>query len=412
MSRTDSLLARWPGAIAVISLAQLLGTSLWFSANGAGPSLMVEWQASASDIGWLTSAVQIGFILGTLVMSLSGLADRFRATAMFVAASIAGAAFNSCFAWFATGVLDAAIYRFLVGVALAGIYPIGMKLLVSWVAERRGWGLSLLVGMLTLGTALPHGMRWGGAGLDWRIVASASSILALAGAVLVHLLGDGPYGAKPSERGRSATGWSQVVSAFRVPAYRAAAFGYFGHMWELYAFWTVLPLLLAATLASGVGQSNSASALAFLVIAAGTPGCILGGLLSMRVGSARVAAGALLTSGLSGTAFLLGWRHWPDGVLVVLLVIWGASVVADSPHFSALSAQACDPGSVGTALAIQNSLGFALTIVSISAVTALFERVGPDAAWLLVAGPLAGLRLLRPALHPDGTRDLPARPWP
>lgn len=132
-----SRLARWPGPITVVSAAQLLGTSLWFSANGAGPSLMREWQASAADIGWLTSAVQLGFIMGTLLMSLTGIADRFRATTLFVAASIAGAAFNACFAWFSGGLVDAAVYRFLVGLSLAGIYPVGMKLLVTWCRIAR-----------------------------------------------------------------------------------------------------------------------------------------------------------------------------------------------------------------------------------------------------------------------------------
>ena len=384
----------------MISLAQLLGTSLWFSANGAGPNLMREWHATASDIGWLTSAVQVGFILGTLLLSLTGMADRFRAATLFVAASFAGAAFNLCFAWLSTGIADAAIYRFLVGVALAGIYPVGMKLLVTWVPQRPGWALSLLVSMLTLGTALPHALRWGGAGFDWRLVASTSSLLAVVGALLVHLLGDGPYGSTGSKPGSpQGSGWTRILSTFRVPEFRAAAFGYFGHMWELYAFWTILPLVITATLARGGAKESDVSAMTFLIIGAGTLGSIAGGLLSRRFGSARVAAVALAASGVSGAVFLLGWQHLPSAALIAVLAVWGAAVVADSPHFSALSAQAADPKNVGTALAIQNSIGFAITIVSIGLVTALFERAGPDAAWVLVAGPLVGLWLFRPLLR-------------
>lgn len=359
---------------------------------------MREWHASGADLGWLTSAVQVGFILGTLLMSLTGIADRFRATTLFVAASLAGAVFNACFAWLSAGLVDAAVYRFLVGLALAGIYPVGMKLLVTWVPDRPGWALSLLVGMLTLGTALPHAFRWGGAGLDWRMVAGASSVLALLGAVLVHLLGDGPHGGA-STGTTAAPGWRRIASAFRLPDFRAAAFGYFGHMWELYAFWTLLPLLITATVARDANAPGAASALSFLIIAAGTGGCIAGGFWSRSVGSARVACFALATSGISGAVFLLGWQHLPTGVLLGVLVVWGAAVVADSPHFSALAAKAADPQSVGTALAIQNSIGFAITIVSISAVTALFDRAGPAAAWVLVAGPVVGLWGFRPLLR-------------
>lgn len=268
--------------------------------------------------------------------------------------------------------------------------------------DRPGWALSLLVGMLTMGTALPHAVRWGGADLDWRMVVGASSLLALLGAVLVHLLGDGPQCASAGTAGAAAVrGWRHIVSAFRLPDFRAAAFGYFGHMWELYAFWTLLPLLVAATVARDADAPGVVSAIAFLIIAAGTAGCIAGGLWPRRVGSARVAAVALATSGISGAVFLLGWQHLPAGVLLAVLAVWGASVVADSPHFSALSAKAADPRSVGSALAIQNSTGFAITIASISVVTALFEHVGPAAAWILVAGPVLGLWTFRPLLRRD-----------
>ena len=382
----------WP--VATIALAQLLGTSLWFSANSATDDLMRAWQASAADIGWLTSAVQSGFILGTLFMALGGLADRYRASRIFVCSAIAGALFNAGFVWLSEGLASAMLFRFLVGLSLAGIYPVGMKLIVSWAPERTGQALAQLVAMLTLGTALPHGLREVGAELPWQAVILASSGLALLGALLILWLGDGPHLPDARQRQATASGAGRratVLDAFRLPRFRAAALGYFGHMWELYAFWTVVPLLVSHSVLAAEYGVLGVSGMAFGIIAVGALGCLVGGLLSRRLGSARVALGALAGSGLCALLFALFWEGLPAPALGLLLLVWGATVIADSPQFSALAAQACPRELVGAALAIQNSIGFAITVVSIAATTALFERVGLNAAWLLVPGPIFGL---------------------
>lgn len=390
-------MARRPSPVAIISLSQLFGTSLWFSVNSAAGDLGWDWDVTPADIGWLTTAVQAGFILGTLTLSLSGLADRIRASTLFAVCAVAGAAFNAGFALLADGVADGMIYRFLVGLALAGIYPIGMKLIVSWEPQRTGSALALLVGMLTLGTALPHALRALGAGLPWQQIILASSGLALLAAGIVRALGDGPH-LRPAltESGavsRPPPPRPSRFAAFRIPAFRASAFGYFGHMWELYAFWTLVPMLVADTLINRTDglEERLGPALSFTVIAAGAAGCLAGGWLSQRIGSAAVAALALTVSGGCIVLFGLGWRGLPPEVLLCLLLVWGAAVVADSPQFSALSARACPPQMVGGALSVQNSAGFALTVVSIALTGRLFSLLGPDTVWILLPGPVLGL---------------------
>ncbi|MBB3189977.1 MFS transporter [Halomonas cerina] len=390
---TDTKRHVWP--VATIAIAQLFGTSLWFSTNSAADDLMSAWQISAGDIGWLTSSVQVGFILGTLVMALGGLADRYRASRIFVCSAVAGGLFNAGFAWLSEGLASAMLLRFLVGVSLAGIYPVGMKLIVSWAPERTGQALAQLVAMLTLGTALPHGLREMGADLPWQAIISASSVLALLGALLIHWLGDGPH--LPDARQRKSLSLTEterratVLEAFRVPRFRAAALGYFGHMWELYAFWTVVPLLVSHTVLASEYAMLGVSGMAFGIIGIGALGCVVGGWLSRRIGSAKVALGALAASGVCALVFALSWQELPAIVLALLLLVWGATVIADSPQFSALAAHACPRELVGAALAMQNSIGFAITVVSIAATTTLFEHVGLNAAWLLVPGPVVGL---------------------
>jgi len=378
--------------VPAIVLAQLFGTSLWFSANSAADDLIRTWGIDPADIGTLTNAVQLGFILGTLTFAISGLADRYPASRIFAVCAILGALGNAAFALFATGMAVGVPLRFAVGFCLAGVYPLGMKLVVSWVPERAGAALAQLVGMLTLGTALPHGIRLAGAGWSWQATILVSSALALLAAAMIFSLGDGPHlkrrhDAPPLRLGR-------VFYAFSVREFRASALGYFGHQWELYAFWTMVPALV---ILSGLATPGSAtlSGLAFAVIGIGALGCILGGWWSQRIGSARVAATALALSALCCAVFPFS-TDWPAWIKIALLLLWGASVVADSPHFSALSARACAPEIVGSALAFQNSIGFAITMLSIQFGTAWIGDWGTSIAWLLLPGPLLGLLGLYP----------------
>jgi MFS family permease len=391
-------------AKAVIVVAQLLGTSLWFSPNSAADSLSQAWSLTTAQFGQLTSCTQFGFIVGTLALAVTGLADRFRASRIFAIACAIGAACNAAFALWADSLTDAMAIRFMVGLCLAGIYPLGMKMIIGWTRGSAGSALGQLVAMLTLGSALPHAVQAAGGGLSWQMVVLSSSVLAVLGGLAVLALGDGPY---LPQRTAGTLSWGASITAFRRPGFRAAACGYFGHMWELYAFWTLVPFLVADALKTGEivpGILGNVSAMAFIVMAAGALGCVFAGRCSRRFGSPAVAAAALSISGAMCLIYPLV-RPLGTTVCLVVLLIWGAAVIADSAQFSAASAQACAPELLGGALAIQNGCGFAVTIVSIMLVTASFPSQGVYVAWYLAPGPLLGLLLFLPALRNRADRQ-------
>jgi MFS family permease len=384
------MIERW--AVAVVVVAEFLATSLWFSTNGAGAALQAALALTTVDIGLLTNAVQAGFVAGTLLAGLTGLADRFRASRILFVSALVGAAANAAFAWFDLGLSVALVLRFVVGLALAGIYPLGMKLVMSWTRRDTGATLALLVGMLTLGTALPHAIRALSANLPWQVVVFAASLLALTGGLMVLALGDGPH-LRSTSVARLRMG--AAFEALRSPRFRASALGYWGHMWELYAFWTLVPFIV-------VGLTSAApaivSAISFAIIGAGALGCFAGGWLGPRIGKARVAGLALSVSGLACFAWPLV-QALPSPVRLGLLLCWGVAVVADSPQFSSLSADYAPPESLGSALAFQNAIGFAITTVAIAVATPVFAGWGAWVGWLLLPGPVLGLLGLAPLLR-------------
>lgn len=382
----------------VIVLAQLLGTSPWFAVNAVMPDLLADyaqhgWPPTA--VATLSSSLQIGFIAGTLVFALLAVADRFPARRVFLACAFATGLSTLAAAAMASSYVALVAWRAATGFFLAGIYPVGMKIAAQWFPRGLGAALGWLVGALVLGSASAHALRAlasGGVGLPWQAVFVAVALLSMAAGLAMVLLVPAP----PQTAAPPATGLQlgALASLWRDRRVRASAFGYFGHMWELYTVWVLMPAILATRLA----ESVTVSWWSFAALAAGALGCIAGGQLAARFGSARVAAVQLTVSGLCCLA--APWlMHAVLGAFLAWLVLWGVTVVGDSPQFSALTAANAPREAVGSVLTLTNSLGFAISAVSIE----LFVRaaaVVPLAQVLpwLALGPLVGLLALRPLL--------------
>lgn len=382
---TEGLDGKWPTLI-ILSLATLLGMSVWFSASAVVPALTEVWDLNDSGQAWLTMSVQIGFVVGALGSSILTLADRLPARwLMAVSAGLAGLA--TALVPLAGGLSMALVLRFTTGAVLAGVYPVGMKLMSTWTKADRGLGIGLLVGALTFGSGAPHLLNVFGGLEDWTRVLYLSGGLAAGGGLLAALfIREGPY-SSPLQRFDP----RHAVEILRNREVVLANLGYLGHMWELFAMWSWLPVFLLASF-TAVGLSPVvASLVSFGVFVMGALGSLLAGGFADRLGRTKITSAALGVSGACSLAigFLFGG---PPLALIALSLVWGLAVVADSAQFSAAVSELSDRRTVGTALTLQTSLGFLLTLLTIRLIPSLVTWIGWGWAFSILAlGPAVGI---------------------
>ena len=371
-------------------LAQFAGTSLWFAVNAVMPDLQQQMGWPASAVGRLTSALQLGFIVGTLVFALLAIADRFSARRVFLFCALAGALCTLGALMRIASFTELLLWRAATGFFLAGIYPVGMKIASQWFPEGLGVALGWLVGALVLGSASAHGIRALSVELPWATVMMSVALLAAAGGLILFMAIPEP----PSYTAISKKlEWQALATIWTDWRVRASVLGYFGHMWELYTFWVLVPLILTTQL-----NGQALSLAAFGVLGIGALGCIGGGWLAKRWGSARVATIQLSMSGIC--CLLAPWLMSAPLIWFLLwLAIWGITAAGDSPQFSTLTASNAPKHAVGSVLTLTNCMGFALSIVSIELFTSLAQehQLASLLPWLGI-GPLLGVLAMRPLL--------------
>ena len=390
--------------LALLSLAELLGMSVWFAASAVAPQLRRTWGLSASEAGWLTTAVQLGFVVGTVVAALLNLADVIPSRRYFAVSALLAGLANA--ALLVAGGFGVALgLRFATGFFLAGVYPPGMKMAATWFRANRGLAIGAVVGALTVGKAFPFLVdAIGGAGIGFVIWSTTASAM-LAALLVAAGYRDGPYTFE-----RQPFDWGLVGTVLRDREWRLATGGYLGHMWELYAFWTWIVAFLAASSAARAGvpwageYPTAVKLIAFVAIAIGGPACVWGGRVADRIGRERLTIRALSASGACAllTGFLFGSSFL---VLLPLALVWGYFVIADSAQFSALVTEVSPSHAVGTALTIQVAIGFLLTIVTIQVVPAIAEVAGWRWAFpVLAAGPAFGIGAMRRLMRARGLK--------
>jgi MFS family permease len=367
-----------------IVLAQFAGTSLWFAVNAVIPELQSKFQLGSDAISVLISAVQFGFITGTLVFSIVSIADRFSPTLVFLVSSILASAANLAIIYIVDDKAALVSCRFLTGFFLAGIYPVGMKIAADWFENSLGKALGYLVGALVLGTAFPFLLKALQLELNWKDVLHTTSIIAIAGGCIIYVfVGNGPFRKKSNS-----FKIYNMLKSFRSRDFSSAALGYFGHMWELYAWWAFVPIIISI-----YGNHLNVPLWSFVIIASGAAGSIIGGYASRAWGNAKVAFASLLVSCLCCLLLPLA-IYLPPLFFFTFMITWGIFVVADSPQFSALVARMAAPEFKGTALTSVTCIGFAITILSTRLIDHLIPRTGIGIFSLLAIGPFIGLVFL------------------
>jgi MFS family permease len=388
----------------LLALVEILAMSLWFSASAVLPQLTADWALDKNQQSWLTMSVQIGFVIGALLSAAFNVADRIPATRLMAASAFLGAALNAAIPWLDDPGLTLWL-RLGTGVALAGVYPIGMKLTATWCKTDRGTGIGLLVGGLVLGSALPHLLNAvslvGEAGMPpWRAVLLAASALAgVGGLVVVFMVRPGPHlnEVAPFD-------WRFAGRIFRTMPTRLANFGYLGHMWELYSMWTWVPIFLIVSYEAAGWSVQAARLAGFATIAVGAIGSVGAGVWADRAGRTRVTSVSMAVSG--ACALVVGFFLDSPGVATAVCLIWGLTVVSDSAQFSAAVSELTDARYIGTALTVQTSVGFLLTLFSIRVVPALVDVVGWERVFVVLAlGPAFGIwSMLRLRHLPEASR--------
>ena len=379
-------------SVTILVLAQVTALSLWFVSSAILPEMLKETVISAERQAALASAVSAGFVIGALLSAILGIADRFDPRRVFAVCVMMSALASLGLLIFEPGDALSILSRFVTGAMLAGVYPVGMKIAVGWGREDRGLLVGLLVGALTLGSAAPHLVSWFG-GADWRNVIILVSGLAAFSGLLILLIKLGPHHANSSAFEAKAIG-----EAWTNRRVRYAYLGYFGHMWELYAMWAWIGAIAFTSFSVSISNDDALSLsklVAFLAIAAGGAGCVLGGYVADRVGKARVTIIAMSVSGLAAvaTAASFGGPVW---ITVICIIIWGLAIIPDSPQFSALVADASPPEIAGSLMTLQTAIGFALTIFTVQAAPLLANIIGWSAVIILMAlGPLFGIWFMR-----------------